>query len=72
VRLPNGFGWVPDGLGSALAGAAPQTEPRTIAALTSNFVIIFRGSFHFSSLAKTADYVATVRLGETKTVVQRT
>jgi hypothetical protein len=40
VRLPNGFGWVPDEFGSALAAAAPtRQQPRTIAAPTSIFVI---------------------------------
>jgi len=40
LRAPNGFGSVPLGFGSALAGAAPTTqEPTAIAALTSIFVI---------------------------------
>ncbi len=38
VRPANGFGWVPDGFGSALAGAATTPEPRTTAAPTSKFV----------------------------------
>ena len=39
VRPANGFGWVPDGFGSALAGAAAATqEPKTTAAPTSKFV----------------------------------
>jgi hypothetical protein len=44
-RSPNGFVWVSDGFGSALAGAAATTqEPRTIAAPTSIFVIRTLGS----------------------------
>jgi hypothetical protein len=40
VRLPNGFGWLAEEFGSALAGAAPRREqPRTIAAPASIFVI---------------------------------
>jgi hypothetical protein len=40
VRLPNGFGWVLDGFGSALAGAAATApEPRTITAPTIIFVM---------------------------------
>jgi hypothetical protein len=38
VRPANGFGWVPDGFGSALAGAAATQQPRTTAAPTSKFV----------------------------------
>ena len=46
VRLPNGLWWVSDGFGPAKAGAAPTTrEPRTIAVLTSIFVIILKGPF---------------------------